>query len=654
MDSNGKKTRCRSVDPLNGFLSRISAHTHDDDLKDLLEAEPALTRMFQERLLTVRVPKDQSPLVATILASNFRAFKYILDNFSVNLEQETNVVLVVKSGTFPLEGAAPLWVASALGRIEFVKLLLSRGVKVDHATDSGSTPLRGAAFEGNCEVCELLLEHGADINKPTLGGRSPLAIAASKENKECVEFLIQKGADVNFSGSNGDTPLHFGSEGDNMEVIQLLVGAGAQNIPNNFGQTPAMLASCCGHHKTLDYFNSVFSLQPMELYDCYCLLAAYNFFYSYGGERWLENAVAVRQKYPDDFKNLPRAGSLYDGMQEPAMEVDIPPVVHDEVSTYLLGIVYYERILGDVHPLTATSMRVCADFVLDQNQCSMCIDLWLRSLEFDKIREKGIVGYGQNLSRELLGFVAGLSEMARKDFIAPVEPLFQWGLKQLTLSTNDSALSKRYKTEVPIVVCCLSRLLAVWIKIADCIKTSELREKEHTLILNWAKTFVSVMEEISHPLLIAVLQNPSRDPPTVARSNTKLPLYQVLELLFDCGCKILCEDEEGNSPLHLAVLLEGVSRINCIRTLVEYGAHPDAVNFDGYTPLDLARKQLCKQDDALTVSPEQEMVSELEKLSFNYSSLQCLAAKALIKHGIPYDSVLPVRLVEFISWHSRD
>jgi len=82
---------------------------------------------------------------------------------------------------------------------------------------------------------------------------------------------------------------------------------------------------------------------------------------------------------------------------------------------------------------------------------------------------------------------------------------------------------------------------------------------------------------------------------------------------------------------------------------LEYGAHADVVNFDGLTALDIAKtKGIGNQLKAA------EIMSELEAAMFRYSSLQCAASKAIVRHGIAYTEVLPRQMVEYVSWHEGE
>ena len=647
--------RSRRVDPLCDVISCIS-NGELEELKSKLKLEPTRTH-FKERILSDRLPKDQSPLVVTVLEDQLEIFKYILDNFRTNLEQETSAVIdgdysqttlldagCESRGRYPVEGATPLWTASTLGRVPFVKLLVSRGADIEHATDSKSTPLRGAAFDGHCEVCEFLVQQGADIDKPNQVGQSPLTIAAAMRKKECVKLLIAKGANVNYKGHNGDTPLHVSVESGDVEIAEILVKAGARNSPNDVGFTPAILACCYGHSDVMEFLDKTFHLEPKESYDCYCLLAAKDILSSTmdsNAEKWMKKAVAIRQKYSDLFKNLAPAAGVYDGLEEPSTEAEVVSILQDETRMFFVSSIYCERILGKIHPTTAFYIRISGDMALAESRYSKCIELWHRSLEFDNAAR---MAYELQITEDLLFAIRGFSIMADSHFTPPVEPHFRWGLKEFKMA-HESKISEMD------VISCLCRMIASWIKVMDCIKDNKEREETNERILGSAESLISIMEGNSCPVLIACLQNLPEHSSGAWRDITSahLPLNRVVALFLDQGCSVHCEDEDGNFPLHLAVQMKDDSALECIRTLLEYGAHIDAVNFDGLTALDVAKTKGigCKQKAT-------EIMSELETAMFRYSSLQCLASKAVTRYRIDYALVLPRQIAEYVSWHEGE
>ena len=629
-----KRVRRRKVDDLSDVIKDIETGKLIR-LKERL-VNPTVMKMFKQRLKETRVAKNCSPLVVAVLNNRLDLFNYMLESFDADIEQETSAVI---EGGYPVEGATALWTASTLGYLDFVKELVSRGANIEHTTDSKSSPLRGAAFDGHCDVCEYLIEKGADIDKPNQVGQSPLTIAAAMQQTKCVELLIAKGADVNHKGHNGDTPLHVSVESGAVEIAKILVKAGAKNDANDVGFTPAILACCYGHNDVMQYLHTTFRLTSKELYDCYCLLAAKDIL---GGddvktEKWLKLAIQVRRTNPDVFVNLKPADAIYDGLREPITDNDIQHILQDETRMFFVSSIFCERVLGRIHPTTAFYIRISGDMALAEERFDKCVQLWQRSLDFDNAAR---MAYELQITEDLLFAIRGFSFMADHDYVPPVAPHFRWGLKEFSLA-HESKIS-----EIG-VISCLFRMIAAWIKVADCIKEPAKRTKQLELITENAQNLIKVMDNNSCPLLIACLQNIPQHSNGAGKDivNAQLPLHKAIALFLDLGCSVHCEDEEGNFPLHLAVKLHEDTAPNCIKTLLEYGAHIDAVNFDGQTAFDLAL-----QDS----TPQKEVRTELQKSLTQFLSLQCLASRAVVKYYSGYATILPPRLIEYVSWHEGD
>lgn len=626
------KVRSRKIDPLHGILALIN-NGKVTELRDQLKKCSQTLSLFEQRLQEASVSKDHSPLVLAVLANQLKIFEYILEKHSPNIEQETSAVI---EGGYPVEGATPLWTASTLGRLKFVKLLVSHGADIEHTTVSQSTPLRGAAFDGHCEVCRFLIEHGADIDKPNQVGQSPLTIAAAMQKKDCVNLLIEKGANIMHRGHNGDTPLHVSVESGDLEMATILVNAGAENIPNDVGFTPSILASCYGHKDVVMFLHSKFKLDPLEMYNCYCLLAAKEVLGANDpqAKTWMIEAVKVRSSHR---LSIPPADPLYDNLQEPSSDLDVQHIAQDETRLFFVSSIYCERILGRIHPTTAFYIRISGDMALAENRYQKCVDLWQRSLDFDNAAR---MAYELQITEDLLFAIRGFSIMASDKFIPPVQPHFRWGMKELKLA-HESKIS-----EIS-VVSCLFRMLAAWVKVSDCMNVENQR-REKALISAAVVELIQAMEGKECPLMIACLQNFPDHGSGASKDvySQKLPLGKVVTLLIEHGCPIHCEDESGQFPLHLAVMLKDECAPECIRALLEYGAHTDAVNFENKTALQLAK--------SMDPKPVHGVLAELLSATTNHLSLQCLASRALIENNIDYSRVLPSRLIKFVSWHEHD
>ena len=123
--------------------------------------------------------------------------------------------------------------------------------------------------------------------------------------------------------------------------------------------------------------------------------------------------------------------------------------------------------------------------------------------------------------------------------------------------------------------------------------------------------------------------------------SSSFPVLDALKLLLEAGCDVNAVNNEGNTPLHLAVTLKPSNErvhifTNMLKVLFDGGALHDFVNNDGKTPMDMAQT-----DEARII-----LSSEKRKLE-----LKCISAGAVKKFGIPYSGVVPKTLEKYISMH---
>ena len=657
--------RRRKQDDLGDILHNISTGNLNC-FEVRLKNDPTLEKAFKQRIQETRVAKDSSPLVVALLHKQLALFKYILDNFDANIEQETSVLLKRKhylSGNEiflvdnPVDGVTCLWIASILGYFDFVKeLILLHGASIEHVTDSKSSPLHGAASYGQDSVCEFLIEQGAIVDQPDAVGQTPLTVAAVVRSKKCIELLIEKGANVNHRDSFGNMPLHthvsseLGSR--SVEIVEILVKAGAQNCANCFGFTPAILSSAsCVRFDLVQCMETAFHLDAKELCDYYCLNAAMALLdcsvLEHAQEKaarlWLLSVCELRRENPDLLFNILKPDeAVYDGLQEPTTKEEVNRLFdqHDDKQTvrlYFIALMMCERILGHAHPMTANHIRWVGEHFVDHFQFDKCMELLHRAIDFRSTCTAAVM---LPITDELVSAIYSFSLMTDHNYIPSIAPHFQWGLREL-------ALTRERKLDI---VRCLFRMIAVWIKVLDCIKEPEGQEKETELISKAAHELILSMDGHSCPVLAVCLQNIEYPDATVLFHaaeivEANLPLHKAVALFLNLGCSVYCEDEQGNFLLHLAAKLIEDTAPQCIETLLEYGAHIDAVNFDGKTALDVA----------LVGYSRTGVSTELEKYLSGHLSLQCIAVRAVLKHfGGWYENLLPPRLVKFVSWHEGD
>ena len=76
--------------------------------------------------------------------------------------------------------------------------------------------------------------------------------------------------------------------------------------------------------------------------------------------------------------------------------------------------------------------------------------------------------------------------------------------------------------------------------------------------------------------------------------SSSFPVLDALKLLLEAGCDVNAVNNEGNTPLHLAVTLKPSNErvhifTNMLKVLFDGGAHHDFVNNDGKTPMAIAQ-----------------------------------------------------------------
>ena len=117
--------------------------------------------------------------------------------------------------------------------------------------------------------------------------------------------------------------------------------------------------------------------------------------------------------------------------------------------------------------------------------------------------------------------------------------------------------------------------------------------------------------------------------------------YVGTKLLLNAGFNVNAINNNGNTPLHLAVAYKPMGNDNMnlvtdtLEVLFDGGAHHDFVNNHGKTPMDMAQT-----DEAGMI------LSERRKLE-----LKCICARAVKNFGIPFVGLEPKTLEKYICMH---
>ena len=152
-----------------------------------------------------------------------------------------------KGGNGDLTGLTSLMAATATGKEDVARYLVSRGAKLDEVDDKGFSAAGAAVATDNVDILKLLGDAGANLRQLQGSTKAPLIIDAARSVKagvEMVQYLIRKRANVNQEDANGNAPLFHAAANGNTRVADLLLRAGADiDHLNNENKITALYAA---------------------------------------------------------------------------------------------------------------------------------------------------------------------------------------------------------------------------------------------------------------------------------------------------------------------------------------------------------------------------------------------------------------------------
>jgi len=145
--------------------------------------------------------------------------------------------------------------AAEVGHISSVTLLLSQGVNIEVADDSGKTPFILAAKYQHLEILQLLLDNRANIDATEPDGTTALITAVSDSSEKTVKFLLERGANPNGTAeSDRETSLWVSVDFFNLTIFEMLLQYGANvAAKTSGGTTPLHYAARHGYGKHVNF-----------------------------------------------------------------------------------------------------------------------------------------------------------------------------------------------------------------------------------------------------------------------------------------------------------------------------------------------------------------------------------------------------------------
>jgi serine/threonine-protein phosphatase 6 regulatory ankyrin repeat subunit B len=128
-------------------------------------------------------------------------------------------------------GVTALFLAAQASDKHCVKLLISAGANCNltrHTKSyTGGTALHNAAWRGNATCMKLLIDGGANVNARKRNGNSALHSAAQIGDLGCLQMLLEHGANVHSTKNTGETALMLAANEGHLECVKALIAAGA-------------------------------------------------------------------------------------------------------------------------------------------------------------------------------------------------------------------------------------------------------------------------------------------------------------------------------------------------------------------------------------------------------------------------------------------
>ena len=537
-----------------------------------------------------------TPLIIAAYNGNLNAVKILL-RYKADIEALGSIKIDGKV----IEGCTPLWAASLAGHLDVVKLLIERNAEVDCRTSTNSTPLRSAAFRGHLDIVRFLVENGADINVRNDGDNTPLMVACYRGHAAVVSYLIAHGARLNLQGECGYSALHCAVEKDHFEIVDDLMALGASQLPNNGRLTPLLLASnCCKIEMVENLIKSPKCtkeqrIEALELLGgtianeskVYDIKKAFSYMKRGMEERFQESSHPLLKKCMEPLE-------AYDCRKESQSLKELEEIEGNDHAIHMEGLIIRERILGTENMELCYPIRYRGAVFADSGNYDLCIGLWLHAMDIshqcssEEVTE--YLGLFCNVFCDMVEKNCPPRQKHIEEVFERVIGAYQMLIEKLQSGNlEDKDETKSLRENLETVIYNALHLTYIFVKVRD------IRKKESSGVFGLIQRFLSLNPRTQNGdtlLHLSVWYKTPTDERFVSKV-CKYPCAKTTKVIINAGGNVNAVNNEGNTPLHLAVAFKSsAGDLQALRdvleALLDAGANKELVNKDGKTALEVA------------------------------------------------------------------
>ena len=568
-----------------------------DDGSDLLDSLKKMDAESRKTALETNI-KDGDDLATPLIIA---ARDGNLDFVKVLLRYEANIEArgTIKMRGEIIDGCTALWVAAANGHLAVVRLLIEQNAEVDGRTSTNSTPLRAAAFDGHLDIVRCLVENKADVNARNIFRNTPLMLACYNGQIEVASYLVENGADINLEDHIGDTCFHFAVRKGDVEVVAEVLALGAEQQRNHKCLTPLLEASNDCKIEIVMYLVTRPGCTKEQRVEALELLGATiaNNHHAYDiKDAFCFMRSGMKKRYEDLscllLKTKMEPVEAYQNRTESQTLEELSLLEGDDHGIHMEGLLIRERILGTDNTELRFPITYRGAVLADSTEYELGIALFERAMEIAMNCDVPKTTELDYLTALFAEMVQNGHNLSTKNIENVFEKLVDGNWK-LTEAFKSGKLQEERKKEAQIAqqellfdaLC----LLIIYRKVQVPLKM------KNGYIINLLQRFLRLNPR-SHSdgntlLHLAVWhKTPVLEKP-VKSAVCKHPCIDTMKLILHAGCDVNAVNNEGNTPLHLAVtFVPGPEQKETLKEMLELlldlGADTKLVNKKGQTAID--------------------------------------------------------------------